>query len=429
MHCGSVPSDHPAHEVVPADAQNKGSGSFWRGCYLKLLYLVGRFPAASETFVAEEIRGMQARGHEVTVVALNRPRPAALDCVGPGLRDLVPTTHYVPRFCVTSAIRHGVSVGVWKLNARLSREATSPVRPLPRFARAMAVAGIIHKIGAEWIHAHWPRPTEIAMLASEMTQLPFSVSIHAHEVAHDSGHFLAAFERLSFATFCNAAAMELLLGQLPAEARKRSFLTYHGVDLVKFSMSNMPPIQSALRIVSAGRLTKTKGFDRLIRAVAQARTYGLEASLTIFGEGSERQRLEALILELELDGAVNLPGWIRHEDIEEAISTHHLFALMADDNFHDGLPNVVLEAMAVGRPVIISPLPAAKEVVRSGWNGVILSPSNGVDEAARALLWFFEEPERLSLFGKRAAISVRADHDRSMLLDQLDALFRRHRRG
>lgn len=395
---------------------------------MRLLYLVGQFPTASETFVAEEIRGMQARGHEVTVVALNRPDPAAMDRIGPGLRTFIPTTHYVPRVRLPATLRYGASAGAWRLNARLRRDATTPVRPLPRLTRAMVVADIVRASGAEWIHAHWPRPTEVAMLASEMTGCPFSVSIHAHEVAHDAGHFPAAFERLGFATFCNAAAMELLLAHLPAEARERSHLVYHGVDLCDFSQSAVPPLGSGLRVASAGRLTKTKGFDRLIRAIAQARNDGLEASLTIFGEGGERPRLEALISALGVRDAVTLAGWIPHEDMQEALSHHHAFALMADDSFHDGLPNVVLEAMALGRPVIISPLPAAKEAVRSGRNGVILESVDGVDEAARTLRWFFDDPEGLASFGQEAAASIRADHDKSQRLDQLDALFQMHRR-
>lgn len=396
---------------------------------MKLLYLVGRFPSASETFVAEEIRGMQARGHEVTVVALSRPDLATIDRIGPGLKSFITTTNYAPMFCLPATVRYCVSAEAWSLSARLARDATLPVRPLPRMTRAMAVADIARSCGAEWIHAHWPRPTEVAMLASVMTDCPFSVSVHAHEVAHDAGHFAAAFERLSFATFCNSAAMELLLATLPAEARARSHLVYHGVNLDGFSRSEMPPLDSGLRIASAGRLTVTKGFDRLIRAVAQARADGLEASLSIFGEGAERPRLEALISDLGVGDAVTLAGWLPHEKMQEALSRHHLFALMADDKFHDGLPNVVLEAMAVGRPILISPLPAAKEVVVSGQNGVILESIDSVEEAARTLRWFSDNPECLTSFGTAAACSVCANHDRSQRLDQLDALFQRYRRA
>lgn len=372
---------------------------------------------------------MQERGHEVTIVALNRPDPAAMDLLGSGLRTFIPATHYVPRFSLPATLRYGASVGAWQLNAHLKRDATTPVRPLPRLTRAMAVADIVRRSGAEWIHAHWPRPTEVAMLASEMTGCPFSVSIHAHEVAHDAGHFPAVFERLGFATFCNAAAMGLLLANLPAEARERSHLLYHGVDLCGFSQSAMPPLGSGLRVASAGRLTKTKGFDRLIRAIAQARNDGLQVLLTIFGEGGERPRLEALISDLGVGDAVTLAGWIQHEDMHEALSRHHLFALMADDTFHDGLPNVVLEAMAIGRPVVISPLPAAKEAVQSGRNGIILENVDGVAEAARTFQQFFDDPGRLATFGHEAAASLRENHDRSQCLDQLDALFQVHRPG
>ena len=131
--------------------------------------------------------------------------------------------------------------------------------------------------------------------------------------------------------------------------------------------------------MSAGRLTKTKGFDRLVRACARFHAAGGAVELTILGEGTVEAELRAIAAQLGFSQNLHLPGWLPHDQIAARLAESHLFALMADTNFHDGLPNVVLEAMATARPVVLSPLPAAVEAVKNGREGFVLSSAG--DEA------------------------------------------------
>ena len=390
---------------------------------MRLLYIVDQFPVASETFVAAEIEGMRQRGHVVEVAALKRPTPGTLQKMGPGLRSLIAGTHYVPRISALASARYFWTPSAHRLNWRIAREATCKAKPLLRLTRAMTVARLADQLRAQRIHAHWPRPTEVALLASLLTGLPVSASIHAHEVAHDNGHFPAAFEMLDFATFCNTAAMELLLSKLADPAQSRSHLIYHGVDASTFPQVALPSIDGVLRIVTAGRLTPTKGFDRLIEAVGRAKGHGLEVSLTILGDGGGKDRLVQLAAALGVGDQIDFAGWLPHEQMHGMLAQHHLFALLADDSFHDGLPNVVLEAMATGLPVILSPLPAAKEAVVDGKSGLILSAVDAVDEMVELCIRLWSEPDRLRSLGDAAARAVRLQHDRSAQLDRLAALF------
>jgi glycosyltransferase involved in cell wall biosynthesis len=107
----------------------------------------------------------------------------------------------------------------------------------------------------------------------------------------------------------------------------------------------------------------------------------------------------------------------------------HLFALLADDTFHDGLPNVVLEAMALGRPVILSPVPAAKEAIRHGETGFVLSAIDAVEEFADICVRLIAIPQRLSSLGAEAAKFAKDHFERGPWLDKLCALFARQSEG
>jgi glycosyltransferase involved in cell wall biosynthesis len=104
----------------------------------------------------------------------------------------------------------------------------------------------------------------------------------------------------------------------------------------------------------------------------------------------------------------------------------HVFALLADTSFHDGLPNVVLEAMASGRPVIVSPLPAAGEAVTHGVEGFVLSGADDTAGVIHALRTLQEAPSLLRQLGAAARRRVEMDHDANVQIDRLASLFRSH---
>lgn len=384
----------------------------------RILYVVPRFPVGSETFVAEEVLGIAARGRLAGVVALARPTPAQQAQFGSRMKEAAGLATYLPRVPVGEALPalHLLGPSVF----RGAGEGSS----LLILLRALAVARHARRTGADLIHAHWPRPSEIACLASAMTGIPFGISVHAHEVAHDAGHFPEILPRAALVAFCNAAAMRLLAERFPAAAG-RFHLLYHGVDTGSFAAAPMPAVIGPLRIVAAGRLTRTKGFDRLIRAVARAQARDVAVHLTIVGEGGERAALEALVASCGVADRVSFRGWVPHEQMPPLLAEAHLFALLPNTNFHDGLPNVVLEAMALGRPALLSPLPAAAEAVSHGGDGFILESEDDLDGFADVCAALAADPARLARMGAAAAGRVRAEHDRAVHLDHMVALFDR----
>jgi len=217
--------------------------------------------------------------------------------------------------------------------------------------------------------------------------------------------------------------MGYLLEQLPEEAKKKSHLVYHGVDIRNFEPLPMPKLDKTLNIITAGRLTKTKGFDRLIRACAKAREQGIDVRLSILGRGTVEEELKAVAKEVGFIDYLDMPGWVSHDKVRQYMENAHLFALLADTSFHDGLPNVVLEAMACGRSVILSPLPAAGEAVDDGKEGFILASADDYNGFISALKKIYDSPDILETMGIDARNRVCHDHDADKQIVYLQDMF------
>ena len=352
---------------------------------MKVGYVIHRFPWPSETFISREVADLIALGHDVEIYSFEAPGTADAALLTDQARGLMLRTKYIDRREAALALVAPAIFAMLGDERRLAATATSRVNRLLRLGRASALARRAVRDGVDRLQAHWPYATTCTHLASLASGLPYSVSIHAHEVAHDNGHFQVCFERLSFATFCNGAAMNYLLDRLPLAAREKSHLVYHGVDIGAFELQPPPEPGPPLRVLSAGRLTGSKGFDRLVVSCGEAHRRGSDVRLTILGRGPEEEKLRRLAEECDFADRLTLPGWVPHDEVRRFLREAHVFALMASDDFNDGLPNVVVEAMASGRPVVLSPLPAAREIIDLGRNGFILKTIDDTDGLIDAL--------------------------------------------
>lgn len=394
---------------------------------MKIAYLVADFPVLSETFVANEIDKLTQRGADIRVFAFAAPASADLAKMNDASGRLATRTTYISLrdvFCAAALRPLDVLRGV-RPSRILHGASTTRSNRILMLLRAVAVAREVRRAGLEHVHAHWPYASQIAHLVRVITGVSFSISIHAHEVAHDNGHFPVIFPELSFAAFCNRGAMEYLLPRIAQKERARAQLIYHGVDLAMFDELPLPADAQMIRLISAGRLTRTKGFDRLIRACAAARAQGLDVRLTILGRGPMEPELRAAATETGFADFLTMPGWVPQQEVRRYMESAHAFALLADTSFHDGLPNVVLEAMASGRPVILSPLPAASEAVSDGVEGFVLkdpADTTGLVEAIRRLQG---EPGLLQKLGAAARKRVAADHDANVQIEKMAELLDR----
>jgi len=201
-------------------------------------FLVAQFPNRSETFVSREVLNLRKIGFTVDVIAFAGPSEADLRQMPGTVQELARQVTYIGRSqAMIDMIRATPRANyrrMWALNEQIQQRAVMSSQRWLRLARACAVAMHCEANNIPHLHAHWPYASQVAALVHALNGTPYSISIHAHEVAHDNGHFPLLFDTLSFATFCNRAAMDYLLSELGSQYADRSHLVYHGVDLSAF---------------------------------------------------------------------------------------------------------------------------------------------------------------------------------------------------
>lgn len=392
---------------------------------MKIAYLIANFPVLSETFVYNEIIQLKALGHDVTVFSFKGPAAADKEKFDPSVLDsLLQSTVYIDsREAILALALSGLSVSkIWRDNNFFQRTANGSPNQFIRMARGAAVARRLKHGGFDWFHAHWPYACQVAHLAHKLTGLPYSISVHAHEVAHENGHFPLVMESTVFGAFCNRGAMNYLIEHSTIDISAKVHLIYHGVNVARFPKIELPSVRDELHVISAGRLTATKGFDRLVRACSRARKRGLPVKLTILGRGAEQTAIERVADEEGFREHLFLPGWVPQSEVSKYLAEAHIFSLLAAVSFHDGLPNVALEAMACGRPVILSPLPAASEAVEHGTEGFILKSEHDYDGFYEALN-NLRTLESLLRVAESARARVVKEHDADDQIGRMVALF------
>lgn len=383
-------------------------------------YIIPVFPYASETFITREVVGLRALGVKITVFTVRDVPAAELAKLPPEVARLSTENVKVDRGQIARALATNPFGAAGRLNVMLQRAATLKSNFGARWLRASAIGRMAREAGVDGLHAHWPYGTQLAALASAQTGIPFSCSVHAHEVEYDWGHLPVVLPRARFVSFCNRAAMERLATHMPTRRIGENWrLIYHGVSLDGFKDAPMPAAAVPFRLVTIGRLTPSKGFDRLLSAIRATLDAGVPVNLTIVGDGSQRDAIPARIAELKLGENVRLVGWIRHDAVAALIAGAHAVVLLADASYNDGLPNIVLEAMSCGRPVILTPLPAAVEVIREGRGGVVLSKLDAFDEFTAAIRHWADDHAALVSAGRQAREVVAADFDERAQLQRM----------
>jgi colanic acid/amylovoran biosynthesis glycosyltransferase len=308
---------------------------------LRIGYVLKRFPRLSQTFVLNEIAELQRQGVDVTVVARHSPAE------GEHLPDGFPgiPVHY------------------------LDRPDTNVVAEL-------------RKAGVEHLHGHFATWAAAAaqQLAADLG-VTFSFTAHAHDIYHqdvDRAWLAATIQRAEFAVTVSEANRRYLDELLEAEGRTgRVMRLYNGVDLSRLKPSARQPVPG--RIVAVGRLVPKKGLTHLVEACRQLKGAGRTFECVIVGNGEERENLERQIAEADLREEVVLAGALSHQDTLGLLQSATICALpciVAPDGDRDGLPTVLLEALALGVPVVSTTVSGVPEIVEEGDSGLLVPPAD-----------------------------------------------------
>ena len=345
---------------------------------IKVAYVLKVFPRLSETFVLNEVLELQEQGVDVHIFSLKAPTEPRFHA---SLAQLETDVTYLPLprpSVIWPAIQsefQSIGLEAASIGRAFQRclRSEDPAE-LKHLLQALLLVAHVHKRGIHHVHAHFATAaTRVTLLAHLLSGLRFSFTAHAKDIYHcqaDHSLIKESLQRCSFAvtvTDYNVAQLQ----QLTPAAIPKIHRIYNGTHLDQFRPVEDAPIGPPL-IVGVGRLVEKKGFSYLLEACRLLLDRGIDFRCRIVGTGDHKQRLLNQIDKLELGETVSLVGARSHEGVMEQLGRCRLAVLpcvVGEDGNRDALPTVLLEAMALGKPVVSTDLQGVDEIVEDGKTG------------------------------------------------------------
>jgi glycosyltransferase involved in cell wall biosynthesis len=384
---------------------------------MRIAYVVGAYPSRSETFIAREIEALDGRGVRVEVFPLWQGHEVA---AAPAPAHPV---HTCSRLAIRAQCRHLIANARWQciLLAGLFREGGAALQALWNLGPAFDMADQMRDLGVGRVHAHFgSAPSTVAWVAASVAGLPFSFSVHARDMFAEAQFFAAKARAADRIVACNSAAAERASELADPADRPKIALVPHGLPLDAYPFRSEPPAGEPL-VLGVGRLVEKKGFVFLVRAVAQLRRRVPEVRCWLVGDGPEREALSREIAALGLGDAVELKGWLSHDEVGaayERASALVVPSVVARDGDIDGLPNVVVEAAAMGVPIVATSVGGIGDLVRHGETGLVARPGES-EELGEKITTALTDPEGAMARARRAREEVEARFDQQRTTAQL----------
>ena len=361
-------------------------------------YVLKMYPRFSETFIVSEILAREAAGEEIVILSLRAPTDARFH---PELARV-----QAPVIPVGRAASPRRLWEIWRGAMADPDLAAGIAATLPELVEAEAhdaeqaleVARLAQEHGLTHLHAHFGTlATTVARLAAAIAQLPYSFTAHAKDIFHRDVEDADLEQKLADAHHAITISeynLRHLRARVP-EATGRLHLVRNGLELERFPYRPRHGIAEVPRVLAVGRLVEKKGFGLLIDAIAALRDRGATMTADIVGDGPLREELAARITQRGVEDRVRLLGPRTQEEVRHLLQEADLFAapfVIAEDGNADGLPTVLLEAMATGIPCIAADVTAVGEVIRTGETGWLI-PCDDTDALSTALLEAAASPE------------------------------------
>jgi colanic acid/amylovoran biosynthesis glycosyltransferase len=374
---------------------------------MRIAYLVNEYPKVSHTFIRREIRALERRGFEIARIAL---RGWDQDLADPEdqverdrtwfvLREGAPALLLaVTRMLFTQPVR---LLRATMLACLMSRRAE---RPLPvhlaYLAEACRIGLWLRGKGIKHLHAHFStNPAEVAMLVHVLGGPQWSFTAHGSATL-ENPTLIGLSEKVRrcafMVTVCSFGRGQVLRFA-DQQDRAKVHVVHCGLDSAFFEAPIRP--ESTRRLVCVGRLCKEKAHFLLLEAARRLSAQGVDFELVLAGDGELRAEIEELIERYSLRSRVRITGWLSGERVRNEILASRALVL---PSLIEGLPVVIMEAMALRRPVISTFVAGVPELVKSGEHGWLV-PAGDADGLAEAMLACLDTPASvLSQMGEAA---------------------------
>jgi glycosyltransferase involved in cell wall biosynthesis len=381
-------------------------------------FILKGFPRLSESFILREILMLEAMGLDLHIFALRDPGETH---VHERVAEVRAAVTYLPdRFLEALGLVFGANLRLaarmpLRYAAGLVEAVAHSIRELdPATLKRFLQAGVLVQralpgTGVRHLHSHFCNdPTTVACFASRLSGVPYSFSAHAKDIyTQRPGRLAGKIAGARFVTTCtgsNHAHLERLAAGTTPILR-----CYHGIELDRYhpAAERREPSR-APHILTVGRLVAKKGFPVLLDALAIVRDRRLDFRCTVVGRGPLEQALREQIARLALQDRVTLAGALPESDVAELYRSVDLFALACEveaNGDRDGIPNVVIEAMASGLPVVSTDVSGLPECVERGVTGLLV-PERQPLALADAIARLISAPDLAARMGRAGRAKV-----------------------
>ena len=399
---------------------------------MRIAYLINQYPAVSHSFIRREILALERRGYEVMRIAL---RGWDAELVDDGDKLERTRTRYVLREgapALLLALMHMLLTRPLRLMLALRlawRMGRRAERPLPvhlvYLAEACRIEPWLRAASIQHLHVHFgTNSAEVAMLVHALGGPRWSFTVHGPE-EFDKGHFIGLAEKIRNCAFV-VAISSFGRSQIYRFVEHRHWHKVHVVHCgLEPSFFDAPASHApqAKRFVCVGRLCEQKGQLLLVEAAQRLALRGVAFELVLVGDGEMRADIETLIRHHKLQDKVRITGWLSNEQVRDEILASRALVL---PSFAEGLPVVIMEAMALRRPVISTFVAGIPELVHTGEHGWLV-PAGDVEALLQAMQACLDAPtETLAAMGEAARKRVVERHSVETEAAKLASLFELH---
>ena len=397
---------------------------------MKLAYFVNQYPKVSHSFIRREIQALERLGHRVERFAIRANQEELVD---PLDQSELKNTRYIlsePPLKIFSIVLKTLVSSPIPFFKSLKTAITLGIRSerglilhLIYLAEACVLVQWEKSAGIEHIHAHFgTNSTTVVMLAYLLGGVGYSFTVHGPE-EFDKPEFIHIPEKISHCRFVVAISSygrSQLFRWIPVAEWQKVNLVRCGLDAAFLKDLPVKIPDTSRQLVCIGRLCEQKGQLLLLDAVKQLRDEGIHCKLILAGDGPMRTDIERRIAEYVLGDRVEITGWISSDQVKRLLLESRGMVL---PSFAEGLPVVIMEALALRRPVISTYVAGIPELVQQGKNGWLVSPGD-VDRLKTAMQDLLNTNNaELELMGNAGFKAVSEQHDAEREAGKLASFF------
>jgi len=395
---------------------------------LRLSYIIGTYPVLTETFIDREIRHLLDLGVDLEIVSIRRPRTD----LSPAQRDLSRRVRYLLPVSWTGLLLSQLTAAIgrprtyfgtlaWLLSRK--HDGAPRRRTAFHFVTGVYLARVLRQRRGIHLHAHFvDRAATVALVASRFLDTTYSVTAHAREIYVDAFLLRERIGEAVFAATCTEYNRRYLADLVGPSVAPRVLRLYHGLDLKTYldGPERAPSAERPL-LLAVAQLAERKGLQYLVEACRILADRGRSFECEIIGDGPLRGELERQVHDLGLEDHVRLTGPLPYPDVVARYPRAAAFVLpciVTSEGDRDGIPNVILEAMAAAVPVVSTPVSGIPEVLRDDETGLVV-PEGDAPAIADAVERLLDDPALGTRLGTAARSFVSSEFDLTRNIDRL----------